>query len=546
MADIYENSTVLRVPFNDADGTTVPADTSIANMALAAKGSAVVNTGTSAHYVTAGNLPNGSWFEISGLDTSRFAGDFTIEAWVYLNSLPDYPVIWSRQDGVGFAANFGLKPTGPEFYFVTTTGSNEHVDSIASGITFNIQQWHHVAVCRAGSVLRVFTDGIKTGENTCSTLPIKNISQPDYIGRIGGTSLYFLDGRLSDLRITSAARYIADFAPPLPFGLPGDSLYANVSLLVKFDGISGGTTAFDHSPFSSAISRTGVPFLDAAVRKFGSTSSKFTSSPDSWRIAHDAVYNLDTDFTIEAWVYPTGFPSGGSAAVLTKRGSSHSFWFGLDMNGVHLTLWDTTVTPTSIAATASAIPLNAWTHVAATKSGSTIRLFRNGSLETTATYSAAVNQTTNELSIGSDPSDGSYQFLGNIDDVRITRGIARYVTNFVPPQSLVGTSLLILSSVAPKWFGFNSRLRAIGIDGEGKISGTTKLKGTPDTPVSEQVRLIREPDGLLVRETRSDPLTGGYEFRNINATYKYTVVSYFTGRDKRAVIADNLTPEINT
>ena len=79
--------------------------------------------------------------------------------------------------------------------------------------------------------------------------------------------------------------------------------------------------------------------------------------------------------------------------------------------------------------------------------------------------------------------------------------------------------------------------------GTGTVYGTTEVKGTPNAPLRARVRLIREKDGLLYRETWSDPLTGAYRFDNVDELETYTVLTYHPTRDKRAVIADNLTPE---
>ena len=79
--------------------------------------------------------------------------------------------------------------------------------------------------------------------------------------------------------------------------------------------------------------------------------------------------------------------------------------------------------------------------------------------------------------------------------------------------------------------------------GFGRIAGTVKEDGTPDVPVKRRVRLHREQDGLVVREVWSHPTTGAYSFDYIDATKRYTVITYDYEHDYRAVIADNITPE---
>ena len=80
--------------------------------------------------------------------------------------------------------------------------------------------------------------------------------------------------------------------------------------------------------------------------------------------------------------------------------------------------------------------------------------------------------------------------------------------------------------------------------GVGTVFGTTEIDGTPDAPLRARVRLIRERDGLVYRETWSDAATGAYRFDNVDELETYTVLSYHPTHDKRAVVADNLIPEV--
>lgn len=81
--------------------------------------------------------------------------------------------------------------------------------------------------------------------------------------------------------------------------------------------------------------------------------------------------------------------------------------------------------------------------------------------------------------------------------------------------------------------------------GQGVISGTVKLDGTPtDVPVSRRVRLFREQDGVLIREQWSAAGTGAYSFPGIQEGIAYTVISYDHTHNFRAVIADNIIPDL--
>ena len=80
--------------------------------------------------------------------------------------------------------------------------------------------------------------------------------------------------------------------------------------------------------------------------------------------------------------------------------------------------------------------------------------------------------------------------------------------------------------------------------GKGLITGTVEEKATPNIPLKRRVRLHRDVDGLMVRETWSHATTGAYTFTDINPAYTYTVIAYDYAHNYRAVIADNLLPEV--
>ncbi|WP_315127197.1 hypothetical protein [Comamonas antarctica] len=81
--------------------------------------------------------------------------------------------------------------------------------------------------------------------------------------------------------------------------------------------------------------------------------------------------------------------------------------------------------------------------------------------------------------------------------------------------------------------------------GRGRIFGTVKEKGTPvNVPLRRRVRLVRESDNALVRETWSNAATGEYSFTGIAERYTYSVISYDHLANYRAVISDRLTPEV--
>lgn len=81
--------------------------------------------------------------------------------------------------------------------------------------------------------------------------------------------------------------------------------------------------------------------------------------------------------------------------------------------------------------------------------------------------------------------------------------------------------------------------------GSGQIPGNVYRDSDPtDVPLRRRVYLHRQRGGLMVQEQWSDATTGAYLFTDIDPTETYYVVAFDYTHDYRAVIADNLTPEV--
>lgn len=125
--------------------------------------------------------------------------------------------------------------------------------------------------------------------------------------------------------------------------------------------------------------------------------------------------------------------------------------------------------------------------------------------------------------------------VGAYSPICIVSGVPIVYGNLVAVQPV----LLSVADGAVK--DYTTGVRGLGV---GRVQGTVKETGTPNAPVRRKVRLIRESDGLVLRELWSHPVTGAYDFRYVDETQIFTVISYDYLHNYRAVVADNITPEI--
>jgi hypothetical protein len=239
---------------------------------------------------------------------------------------------------------------------------------------------------------------------------------------------------------------------------PTDPYFANVGLLLHGNGANGSTTFLDSSSASRAATVIAPAQISTAFSKFGGSSGAFNGTTSRVQFAQSSAFNFGSgDLTIEAWVYiaansPPDLVDGirGASIVNTWPSSidpSPGGWsftiVGSTTNtgtGLALDSWAPIpqANGTLYRATAS-IAQGMWHHVAAVVSGGVRYLFLNGTLLSGSTTTigigyVTVNDNGSALSVGRSQSVSYPSPLnGYINDLRITKGVARYTANFTPP-----------------------------------------------------------------------------------------------------------------
>ncbi len=213
-----------------------------------------------------------------------------------------------------------------------------------------------------------------------------------------------------------------------------DPYFSNVSLLIKADGEDNSTTFVDSSN-NFAISRIGNTKISTDQSKFGGSSVYFDGNGDYLTAADTVAFNFGTgNFTVECWVYLPSLGSGYRTFCTTAGPNDfQGFYFG--HNGGQLVFlvgggsrWDVAIENGSISA-------NTWTHVCGVRNGNVFTTYINGVQAGSQTLSIMLTNTNNLISVGG-RSNATQWTNGYIDDLRVTKGIARYTANFTPPDAL--------------------------------------------------------------------------------------------------------------
>ena len=368
------------------------------------------------------------------------ANNFTIECWAYINAYGSQGVVFGgpwQTPSPAFnngAWILGVVPGATTNLVFNSSTTGADTISLTSPITISKNTWNHFAVVRNGNNLSSYFNGNLVTSNTNYTMTINPSStQNTYIGYnpANGISPGFLDmnGYISNFRVVNGtAVYTSAFTPSTTPLQP----IANTVLL-----LTGENFGIYDATLKNSIQTIGDAKVRTNVTKYGTGSMYFDGTGDYLSIPHTKDINLSSgDFTIESWVYWNSYVNGAGIVYKGPVGgdgygsylfyqSGQSLYFYASSNG---SSWDR-VSNLQIAATPS---LEVWHHIAVTRSGNVYRTFFNGTLVDSTTVAGNLLSDSSSLNIGRyNPAT----FNGYIDDLRITKGYARYTANFTPPNS---------------------------------------------------------------------------------------------------------------
>lgn len=304
-----------------------------------------------------------------------------------------------------------------------------------------------------------------------------------------------------------------------------DPYSGNTVLLLHMEGSNGSAAFVDSSRFPRLITANGTAQISTAQSKWGQGSGYFDGSGYlSLNSLSGFGFGIN-DYTIEIWI----LTSTANKVILDTRSFSDFGSFFISSSG-YASYWDGSVVRSGTINCTS----GAWTHIAWCRSNSVLMIFVNGVLD--YSYSNTDNfGTSRTLLVGKDIGTTSANFVGYLQDLRITKGIARYTDTFTPPSRLPDPDPAVCV------LGASARLVDLEDGGSYQITGTVDELGVPGR---YRVRLFDRISGRLIREIWS-AADGTYSFQNL--AYRpqgYFVVAYDHGENPHnAAIADLMTPE---
>jgi hypothetical protein len=292
----------------------------------------------------------------------------------------------------------------------------------------NLNTWNHIAVTRTGTSATTYVNGVGTSGTVSATFnapsgAILNIG--DNFGATFGSSNPYA-GYITDLRIVKGTRvYTSNFTPPTA---PLTAI-TNTSLLLSYTNAG----ILDNA-MSNDLETVGNAQISTSVVKYGTGSIYFDGS-SSGLAFYANLQNLQFstgDFTVECWVYKTANGTNAYDAVvgLGSTVNATQGWY-LEVStsrGIYFVINNTSVSY------ATWVNDGLWHHIAVTRSSGTVYIFKDGVLLTSGSLSTTVPTTATAARVGNYYNGSTnYYFNGYIDELRITKGYARYTASFTAP-----------------------------------------------------------------------------------------------------------------
>ena len=170
--------------------------------------------------------------------------------------------------------------------------------------------------------------------------------------------------------------------------------------------------------------------LSTAQKKFGTASLVLDGTGDYVNLPSQPDFAFGTgDFALETFIY--SLTSSGYRILVDMRTALSDVAIAIGLlptNQIYVYINGSIVIQST-----TAISFNTWTHVALTRSGTSLKLFINGAQEG-STYTDTNNYSAKPLVIGA-TFDNLSGFTGYFDDFRVSKGVPRYTGTFTPTST---------------------------------------------------------------------------------------------------------------
>ena len=380
--------------------------------------------GGSGYFDGSGDYLSGS----SALSSSTSMSTFTIEGWIY-------PSVMANRWIIG-----DMSATSDTNVLSVRTGDNGDLVlywydgavktcSSPNG-SLRINQWNWFAIVVNNNAISMYVNSASASLLSGTTTLTNRTQSSNFVVSQYNNGSNF-SGYIGSLRWSNGIARTISSIPTAPYTSDNDT-----RLLLNFTNAG----IIDNS-MSNNLETVGNAQIDTTTKKYGTGSMEFDGSGDYLFGRNTPDLQMGSgNFTIEMWLNTPSLPSaykrvfsinnptistGSDEGVFFEISNTNKMGVGVAVGGTIYSITD-----------ANNIATNTWEHWAFVRNGSTLTLYRDGVSVGTTSTSGSVNFTSGfNLYIGRWVSSADRDYNGYIDDLRITKGKARYTSNFTPPTA---------------------------------------------------------------------------------------------------------------
>ncbi len=351
--------------------------------------------------------------------------NFTFEAWVYWNGTTDND--WQRIFDFGHSSTTGnmfLTPCADDDYirFAITPNTSTGESKILSSVNMPLNEWHHIAVTLSSTGNgTLYLDGVSIGTNSGMTFKPSDlgVTANNWMGKSQYSENPLFDGKMDEVRIWSSVRTQAEIRANIYNELNGNE--SGLVAYYQMDETEGASNTI--LPCSASIPQDATLVnmdnsnLETSPAFYGPGNClEFdgTTTYNKVIVSHNETLNISNEVTVEAWVNFTDVSE--ERPVVVKNGGAYYLYASPPGHAGKAGFFIEGVSSNWLLSTTS-VNDGLWHHIAGTYNGSAIKLFVDGSLESSASGSGNATNSTQDLTIGF--RDNNLPFKGKIDEVKI-------------------------------------------------------------------------------------------------------------------------------
>ncbi len=369
---------------------------------------------------------SGDYLTASATNIANFGtGDFIVSAWFNSSTTTGNRKIFDNYNG-----NNDPNPTlllniggaGKVSWYAGQTAV------INSSSTFAANTWNYVVVSRVSSTTKMFLNGTEVGSVSDTRTYAAGYTTVGIGGEPSSSGGSPFLGYITDLQVVKGSGVTSSTVPTAPVSASGTTLALSFTNGAIFD-----------NAMMNNLETVGNAQISTSVKKYGTGSLAFDGTGDCLKPnpASTNLYAFDSgNFTIEMWFYITAFTNTYNTLFDSRPVSTQGSYPTIAITSGRLYYYVNSAE--RIATANSTITTGQWYHLAVSRSGTSTKMFLDGTqVGSTYTDSTVYVNGTSRPVIGAEgfnspPND---VINGYIDDLRITKGYARYTANFTPPTA---------------------------------------------------------------------------------------------------------------